>query len=248
MRKDITLTGGTSVTIQTQADIEQLKQELSQFEDLNIRKISDLRTGKQEAVIIETTAPPEQIKSAIESYLGFKLTEENSSIEFTGSVLGSGFYKQLQIAIVIAFVLMAIVVFIIFRTFVPSLAVVLSAFADIVMTLAVVNLLGIKMSNAGVVALLMLIGYSVDSDILLTSRLLRREGNLNSKLLSAFKTGITMTLTSLAAVLVALLIVINFSAVLSKIFTILVIGLSLDLVNTWLTNAGILRWYVENKR
>ena len=44
---------------------------------------------------------------------------------------------------------------------VPSIAVILAAFSDILITLAVVNLLGIKISTAGIAAFLMLIGYSI---------------------------------------------------------------------------------------
>ncbi len=176
------------------------------------------------------------------------MTSENSSFEFTGATLGEGFYKQLLIAILIAFLFMGGVVFIIFRTFVPSMAVILSAFADILMTLAVVDLLGMKMSTAGIIAFLMLIGYSVDTDILLTTRILKRkEGNLNKRIVGAMKTGMTMTLTSLFAFVFSLLIVKSFSNVLTQIFVILTIGLGFDLLNTWITNVSILKWYFLKK-
>ena len=247
--RDISLKGGTSITVFSQTDITQLNIFLSEnFEEFNVREISNLRTREQEAFIVEVTEGPQQAKETLEQYLGFKLNEENSSIEFTGSNLSEDFYKQLRIAIIIAFILMSLVVFIIFRTFVPSLAIILSAFADIVMSLALVNLLGIKISAAGIVAFLMLIGYSVDSDILLTTKVLkRRESSLNSRLLSAFKTGITMTLTSLSAVIVSLVIVSSVSQTLTQIFTILTIGLSFDLLNTWITNVGILKLYARRK-
>jgi len=117
------------------------------------------------------------------------------------------------------------------------------------MTLVLVNMLGIKMSTAGIVAVLMLIGYSVDTDILLTTRVLkRREDSLNQRLFGAFKTGITMTLTSLLAVVIALIVVSSFSIILTQIFTILAIGLAFDLLNTWITNVSILKWYVRSKK
>ena len=143
---------------------------------------------------------------------------------------------------------MAIVVFIIFRTFIPSGAVILSAFADIIMTVVVVDMLGIQLSIAGVIAFLMLIGYSVDTDILLTSRVLKKkENSINERVYSAFKTGMTMTLTSLSAVFITLFIVKNSSEVLSQIFTILTIGLCFDMFNTWFTNASIIKWYAEKE-
>ena len=248
--KEISLTGGTTVTISEKINLEDLEQSLSsELDDLNIREIYDLITGEQKAVIIETKTPGSETKQILEDYLGYELTSENSSFEFTGSTLSESFYRQLLIAILIAFVFMAIVVFIIFRTLVPSAAVIISAFADILMTLVLANILGLKMSSAGIVAFLMLIGYSVDTDILLTTRLLKRsEGSVNKRLFGAFKTGITMTLTSLLAMSFALIVVKSFSVVLTQIFTILVIGLGFDILNTWITNVSIIKWYVERKR
>ncbi len=248
--KDISLTGGTSVTIYEQIDVAKLEQSLSEkLENLNTREIYDVITREQKAVIIETKTSGEESKKILEEYLGYELNDKNSSFEFTGSALSESFYKQLLIAVLFAFIFMALVVFIIFRTFVPSAAVIISAFADIIMTLVVVNILGMEISSAGIVAFLMLIGYSVDTDILLTTRILKRhEGTLNERLSGAFKTGMTMTLTSLFAIVSALIIVRSFSVILTQIFTIISIGLVFDIFNTWVTNVSILKWYVEKKK
>ena len=292
IHKDVSLTGGTTITIDSVVSVEELKQELSKtFTDLEIRAISD-NTGQQTRVIITVPDEPETIIPVLEDYLGFKLTEENSSMEFTGSSLSQDFYAQLQIALVAAFLLMALVVFLIFskqlkikllvfvltiavlilfvwlkgflllipfigliiilyfyvKYSVPSFAVIVSAFADIVMTLALVDLLGLKISTAGIVAFLMLIGYSVDTDILLTTRMLRRKESIRHALFGAFKTGTTMTLTSIFALIAALVTVYSASPVLTQIFSILLIGLGFDLFNTWITNASLIKWYVEAKQ
>ncbi len=248
-QKDISLTGGTSVTIYEKTNLLDLKQNLQdKLDEFEIREIYDLVTNEQKAVIIKTKSDAETTKKVLEEYLKHELTDENSSFEFTGSSLSQGFYKQLLIAILVAFILMGVVIFIIFRIFVPSMAVIISAFADILMTLVVVNMLGIKVSTAGIVAFLMLIGYSVDTDILLTSRVLKRESeSLNKRIFDSFKTGMTMTLTALCSVLVALFIVKSFSNVLAQIFTILSIGLAFDIFNTWITNVSIIKWYVLKK-
>ncbi len=250
IHKDISLTGGTTITIYEQVDTNNLVLELSdKLEGLSTRAIYDIISREQKALIIETTSDGDTAKKAVENYLGHELTSENSSFEFTGSTLSESFYKQLIIAILVAFVFMALVVFIIFRTFIPSMAVIMAALADILMTLAVVDALGMKLSSSGIVAFLMLIGYSVDTDILLTTRMLKRhKGSVNERLFGAFKTGTTMTLTSLLAVVFALLIISSFSFVLQQIFIILAIGLFFDLLNTWITNASILKWYTENKK
>jgi len=257
IKKDVSLTGGTTITIfpEQEINIQELNQHISkEIEDFAIRELSNFRTGKQEAVIIEspiTDTSSEEYSlliDSLETFLDYELISgENFDVVSTGSTLGESFYNQLRFALILAFIFMALVVFFIFRTIAPSGAVIISAFADIIMTLAFVNFLGIKISSAGIMAFLMLIGYSVDTDIMLTTRLLKRHEKINHKLANAFKTGITMTLTSIIAITIALFIVKSFSGVLEQIFTILIIGLGFDILNTWITNASILKWYVEDK-
>ncbi|RMD66193.1 hypothetical protein D6817_04625 [Candidatus Pacearchaeota archaeon] len=336
--KDVSLTGGTSVTV-TAKDFDKDKIEAAleeEFGDVFFRELSDFRTGARKGFIVEVNAQPEEVKKALEKALGFELTQENSSVEFSGAALSAGFYNQLKNSVFAAFLLMGWTVFLMFgkskvaksisamltassisllllnistikflaissiiaafiyglvksktnkeylSTFVvgvvsfgmiffgsqilalpvalalfaiygiysvPSLAVIFAALADIVMTVAAVDLLGMKLSLAGVTAFLMLIGYSVDTDILLTTRVLKSEGkSINARIFDAFKTGITMTLTSFAAVFIALLITRSLSETLNQIFTILLLGLGFDIINTWLTNASIIKWYAERHK
>jgi preprotein translocase subunit SecF len=254
--KDISLQGGTSVTINEEINSVDLQNAISgKLENVNIREISDLITQKNIAIIVETSSigcnesEVNQIKSILEDFLGYELNSENSSFECTGSTLSENFYQQLLIALLISFSLMAVVIFIQFKSIVPSLAVIFSAFADILMSLVLVDILGIRISSAGIVALVMLIGYSVDTDILLTNKVLKRGGDsLNKRIFSSFGTGITMTLTSLFAVIIADLIVGQFSSILHQIFLIMAIGLSFDILNTWLTNVSIIKWYALKKK
>ncbi|HCR36076.1 TPA: hypothetical protein DIU22_03495 [Candidatus Woesebacteria bacterium] len=245
--KDFSLSGGTSITIQGNIDAAKLENELSsQLENLNTREIYDLITREKTGIIIQTSSEQEMTKKILEDYVGYELNEKNSSFEFISAGLSENFYKQLIMAILAAFLFMGIVVFIIFRTFIPSIAVIISVIADIIMTLVFVDILGIKMSAPGLVAFLMLIGYSVDTDILLTNRILKRhEGTVNRKIFNAFKTGISMTATSILAILSALFVVSSFSIVLTQIFSVLIIGLFFDIFNTWVTNTSLIKWYVE---
>jgi preprotein translocase subunit SecF len=292
--KDVSLTGGTTISILTQYSADELKNSLiNNFPDIEVRSLSD-NSGKQTQLVVITGESIEKIKPEIEKIFG-KLTDQNSSIESTGSNLSQDFYKQLLIAVLIAFFWMAAVVFVIFapkwkikilaiiinllfgiflgkmfltlnfylasiillgfaislifiyvKYSIPSFAVMSCAFADIIMTLAIVDLLGMKVSGAGIVAFLMLIGYSVDTDILLTTRVLRRkESSVNKEIFSSFKTGMTMTLTAIVSVLVALFFVYPFGTSLNQIFIILIIGLSFDILNTWITNTSLIKWFVE---
>ena len=248
IRKDVSLTGGTSLTIyDANLSIDQIEQGLSkQFDDISVRTLTDFTTGEQVALIIESKAQPEELKKAVEDIIGYSLTEENSSVEFTGEALSKSFYKELILAMALAFVFMSIVIFIIFRVPLPSIYVVACALTDTLVPMAMVNILGLRLSTAGIAAFLMLIGYSVDTDILLTMRVLKRkEEALNARIFGAFKTGITMTLTSMAAIAVGYFLTI--SPTLKQIFLILLIGLLTDIIATWLMNASLIKWYCEKR-
>jgi preprotein translocase subunit SecF len=297
IHKDVSLTGGSTITILTDISTQELKDHLSEnFGDFSINTVSDNAGNQIQIVITVNEKESTMMESSLEEYLGYELTNENSSKESTSSSLSSDFYKQLIVAVLLAFFWMAGIVFIIFakgkklkfwtivlnvllgffmgnfflrlpvvfsalifsafaiilvyiyiKNSVPAFAVMLSAFADIVMTLAIVDLFGIKISTAGIVAFLMLIGYSVDTDILLTTRILKKKEGVNTALFRAFKTGITMTFTSIIAIATALIAIYSFSSVLNQIFIILLIGLGWDLFNTWITNASILKWYAEER-
>jgi preprotein translocase subunit SecF len=148
------------------------------------------------------------------------------------------------VGVLIAFAAMSLLVFGLFRTFVPSIAVVISALSDIVIPLGVLALFQIPLSLGTVAALLMLIGYSVDSDILLNNHVLRRSGEFYESVYRAMETGVTMTLTSIAAMAVMTVLATLFGiGIMASIGLVLVIGLIADLLNTYMLNLTLLRWY-----
>ena len=252
VNKGISLKGGSTITIDydSSIDISAIESTLNQkfpLAEVSIRMLSS--AGITTAVAIDSDAQETQEIDVLVNFVKteLNLNDNQYSVEVMGSSLGSSFFKQTVIALFIAFLLMGIVVFIYFRTLAPSLAVILAAFSDIVVTLAIFNLTGIKLSTAGIAAFLMLIGYSVDTDILLSTRVLKRkEGTVMDRVYGAMKTGLTMSSTTISAVLVALIFV--QSEVVKQIKIILFIGLLVDLVMTWIQNVGVLRLYLERKK
>jgi len=236
IKPGIDFSGGTAVTIITSDSNEQLQ---ATFTGYPLSEISDMNDGKFLKFGLMDDAKYKSLTSLINDKY------PDARIDQIGETFGKSLQTQAVLALLFSFIGMSIVIFLSFRTFVPAVAVVLSAFADMVMTAAVMNLVSIPLSLGTLAALLMLIGYSVDSDILLTNRVLKRQGKLHDKLAGAFHTGIIMTSTTLAAA-AALLIVAWFGAVqiLIEISAVLLIGLLFDVMNTWLTNVGILKWYV----
>ncbi len=240
---DIDLRGGTQISIESQKSVNSNTLE-SVLEDYEAKvRVARGITGYSILIDFSSDIKPEDILNKLEEN-GYVF--EDYSVQSLSPALGKAFFQQAQIVLLIAFIFMAITVFIIFRVFMPSVYVILAAFADIVETLVISQLLGINLSLATFAALLLLLGYSVDTDILLTTRVLKTAGeDVKPKIRGAMRTGLTMIGTAIVALLALYLI--SGSSVITQIASVLVIGLIVDVVNTWATNAGLLRWYVERK-
>ncbi len=238
VKPGIDFSGGTAVTIFTPDSAAMLEDTFSGYP-----LITPIGEGINNGKYLKFGPMDDATFSSLAALINQKYPD--AKVDQIGASFGQTLQQQATIALVFSFIGMAIVVFIAFRTFVPSSAVVLSAFVDIAMTAAVMTVVGIELTLATTAALLMLIGYSVDSDILLTMRVLKRQGKLDEKLSGAFRTGIIMTTTTLAAV-AAMWAVTYFGnvPVIPEISAVLFIGLIIDIMNTWLTNAGIIKWYV----
>ncbi len=251
-KKDVSLKGGVTITIPGKTtSVGELENFLSanfQKSDVTVRAIN--QAGRQNGLIIdagvEDDADVAELIALIEQKVG-RLSKEEYSVRVIGSALGESFFREAMMAIVIAFALMAVVVLIYFRNFVPSLFVIWAVFADILCTFATLVFLGESFSSASIASLLLLIGFSVDTDILLTARVLKgHEGTVYERTIGAMKTGLTVAAAALAAVLAGLLT--TQSETIRQIMLVLIIGLIFDVVHTWITNAGVLRWYLEPKK
>ncbi|MBS3172607.1 hypothetical protein J4438_03445 [Candidatus Woesearchaeota archaeon] len=246
IEKDISLKGGISATIYTeekinQEDVKNLLLEENPTAEVSTRELKSLGSEKSNGILIETSnIEIEQVRSFIDT----NYPTADISIQQVGSNIGDTFFKEMITAMLFAFLLMSIVVFFTFKKAIPSLAVILSVVFDVVLTLVVINIIGLKISSAGIAAFLMIIGYSVDTDILLTTRVLKRkEGTAWERSVGAFKTGIMMTITAITAILVGLIA--TNSLVIKEMFTILVIALVFDIIATWVMNTSLLLWYLN---
>ncbi len=203
-------------------------------------KVRSIYSPLDEGFIVETG--PDVDSSKLISLINARYPDAAVSVQNVGPSLGASFLEQGIQAVLLAFLLMAIIVFIAFRMPIPSAAVVFSAFSDMLVALAFMSLVGIELSRYTIAAILMLIGYSVDTDILLTTRVLKEKGDtINQKVRNAMKTGLMMTFTTLAAL--ASLYIFSTSEVIDDIAIVLIFGLIADLMMTWIFNTGVLKWY-----
>jgi len=228
-------TGGTEIRFATGDSLAEVQ---DTFAGLDVDSIRSVAGGG--TYLLTTQGTDTDAIEAAAAEAGYDIQQ----VQGRSPTFGASSQQQALIGLAVAFVGMSVLVFILFRTFVPSIAVVLSAFSDLVIPLAVMNVLGIELSLGTVAALLMLIGYSVDSDILLNNHILRRRGGFYESAYRAMRTGVTMTLTSIAAMVVMTVVATLLGIpLLPEIGLILVIGLSADLMNTYLLNMSLLRYY-----
>jgi preprotein translocase subunit SecF len=303
IHKGVSLKGGLTITVPvhdatvSSDDIQRLLNAKYPTNEVIVRGVSEL--GQLKGLEIEAAAETDRkedlqsLEQGIVAAVAEKIptAPKEYSVEVIGPSLGAAFFDQVLRALCIAFILMAMVVFLSFGEHtwskivtvllsliasflifsvhgwlmiavilvisaaliylyinfsVPSSYVILCAFSDIAVTVAVVNLLGLKVSTAGVAAFLMLVGYSVDTDILLTTRVLKyKRGTVYERVLSSMKTGLTMSFSTMAAALVGYFV--SQSSTIKEIMLIIFIGMIADIIMTWIQNVSLLRMYVDKK-
>ncbi|MCK4968861.1 MAG: hypothetical protein KAS12_07435, partial [Candidatus Aenigmarchaeota archaeon] len=227
----IDFTGGTQAIVEINGtiDINLIKQNLEKTIDsrITIKQLENTNT-----ITIESTTQitKDVLKTAIADSNAKYVTSTTHTV---GASLGAAFFSQSIKAIITAYIFMSIIIFFLFKSFVPSMAIILASFADIATALVGMNIFGLNLSMATVAGLLILIGYSIDTDILLSTRVLKRraEGTVNERIKSSIKTGLTMSLTSIIAMTV--LFFISTSIVLDEIALVIIMGLTADIFYTW---------------
>jgi len=160
VRPGIDFAGGTAVTVITNDSIADIQ---AYFEGYPLNSVEEgIGNGKYLTFEAMDDAQLRSLSEKINSRY------PDAKIDQIGEAFGKTLQSQAALALIFSFIGMAIVIFIAFRIIIPSVCVVFCAITDMAMTAAVMNLIGIPLNLPTTAALLMLIGYSVDSDILLT--------------------------------------------------------------------------------
>ncbi|MCL5011478.1 MAG: hypothetical protein M1594_01115 [Candidatus Marsarchaeota archaeon] len=172
------------------------------------------------------------------------------SVNTVGATLSALFLTQARNIIIYAFILSAIVIFLIFRSFTPSSIVIIGAVSDILITLGGMSLLSIPLTLDSIAAILMLIGFSLDTDVLLTIKVLKREeGNIYERAFDAMKTGFMMNITTIGAFAVLLAVGLIFQIpAYYEIGAVACIGGLADFVATWGLNAVMVLNHAEKTK
>lgn len=193
----------------------------------------------------ENQSAEERIKTILTN-LGIN-REVKIVTETMGSIISQLYKKQARNAAIAALIVMAVILFISLRHF-TAIGGILSVIGlDFLGILGGMALLNIPLSLASMAGILLIFGYAVNTNILLSTNILRRKGGSpRDRAAKAMSTGIKMSSTSAIAMIALNLI--STSSALNQISAILVIGILVDMVNTWLMNSGILLKYETGRK
>lgn len=222
------------------------QKELDDIDSFNNK--DDLKVYLNETLILANNNFNNSIINFVKSELQLGDTARIQTREVSAT-LGSDFVRASIKVGIIAFLLLSFVIFLFFRELIPSGLIIFASIFDILAGLAGMALLGLPLSLATIPTLLMLVGYSVDTDILLSTKLLKnRTDDVFVATNKSMTTGMTMTVTTL--VTVAVMAVISYfmqMTVILEIASILLFGLVGDIISTWFFNAPALITYVQKK-
>lgn len=247
-------TGGTTITYDIDQDID--TNTINQiFAEAGHPGSNAIVVGENQSLLQVTAPPPEITREeaatimAENSIKSFNISDEDIlSRNFSEKERGERLLMLATWTFILSFSIMSLVIFISFRDLIPSLAVIFAASADILFSVAAMSALKIPLTPGSLSALLMLIGYSVDTDIVLSSRVLKqKKGSIKDRIWSSTKTGVTMSSGGIAGftILYAVSMLLVGPSTLSTLSSVMVIGLLADIPFTWFGNAIILKKYVE---
>jgi preprotein translocase subunit SecF len=148
--------------------------------------------------------------------------------------------KNITISLlIVSSILIAIVLLFAFKDIKPLIVILISIIFDITMILAGCSILNIPLSLDVIVMILIQVGYSIDTDVVMSNYVIK-EG-LKYGLKKAASIGLTMSATSLIAmIIIAGLGYIIGNIIVFRLGCVLTIGILADLIVTWLLNPNLL--------
>ena len=168
------------------------------------------------------------------------------NIDAMGSAITDIYQSQARNAAIAAVIVMAIILFISLRRYTVVGSILLVIGMDFLGILGGMSLLGIELTRASMAGILLIFGYAVNTNILLSTNIIKRKGGTDrDRAGRAMSTGMKMSSTSAAA-----MIILNLATTapeLNQISAVIAIGILIDMVNTWLLNSGLIIRHQESE-
>lgn len=183
---------------------------------------------------------PQEVRENLRSSLAEELgvSENQVAVYNMGSILTSLSRRQARNALMVAPVLMALVIFLNFRSFRASGSILGSVWLNVFDALGCMSLMGVELSMGSMAGLLMLLGYSDDTNTLLITAVEKGVGgNPRERAAEAMRTGLLVNGTTFLVLLCVNLF--TTSTLVDELTFPLLTGMVFDVVNTWFLNAAV---------
>ncbi len=212
--------------------------------NLNITSLNQLQKRFSDAYSLVYSNYQKDVSKSIDKYV----TYDSISVQSVSPVLSTKFIEKAVSVVVFSAILSVVLVFFFFKQLIPGLAVLSGAIADVTIAMGGMALLHIPLTLNSFAALLMLIGFSLDTDILLTTRIVKRKGDPRDNAFDAMKTGMTMSIMAIVAFgTLFVLSQITHISTYYEISTVALVGLFADIFATWGINAVMVLSHVDKK-
>lgn len=244
--RDLDLKGGTSISFLTsqEVNIERISSILGEYSKQALISISKSEKDYSVRITLPGEIPHEEILKLIKNS---EIEIKEHSIQYVGPELGAAFFTQVFYLLTIAYVLIFAANYFIYRKLIIAITIILSSIADIIYVIGVTTLLNIPISFAGFTSLLLVIAYTIDTNILLSTKILSEK---LEEFYSVYKKTLITGATVSSGLILSMIIVLLFSnsKLLNNIAIILLIGQIAELINTYLLNAGLIEVILVGKK
>ena len=195
--------GGTSTTVEFKDDytLEQLDSEVKPvvMDITGDANVSLQKVVGNNQVIIKTRTLNVEERLALTDAMGKNFNVDSSSIttDNISATVGNEMRKAAIIAVLVAVVLMLLYIFIRFKDIRFASAAVIALLHDVLITLTAYALLRVSVGNSFIAVMLTILGYSINSTIVIFDRIREKMGTMQSEtdLRDIVNTSINQTLT-----------------------------------------------------
>jgi len=244
--RDLDLKGGTSISFLTsqEVNIEKISSILGEYSKQALISISKSEKDYSVRITLPGEIPHEEILKLIKNS---EIEIKEHSIQYVGPELGAAFFTQVFYLLTIAYILIFAANYFIYRKLIIAITIILSSIADIIYIVGATTLLNIPISFAGFTSLLLVIAYTIDTNILLSTKILSEK---LEEFYSVYKKTLITGATVSSGLILSMIIVLLFSnsKLLNNIAIILLIGQIAELINTYLLNAGLIEVILVGKK
>lgn len=220
----------------------------SNFTDLQITS-EDAKTIVEQAENIFSSAK-ENYRSKIMSTISSKVHVESYSFKEVGPALSTFFLNKAQETIFYAIALTSLAVFIVFRKIAPTIIIMISSLLNLLFALGAMGLFGVPLTLASLATLLMVLGTSLDTTILVGVKVFKkREGEVISAMYNSKNTTYTMIVGLLISFFVLLILgIVTRISTYYEIAFVALAGVVADTINDITISDVIILWFTEGEK